>query len=82
MDHNSFLSNSCASIASLYLLQTGAVLFTSSTAIIARQCGIPETFVALLTEGAEWEELAVVVASVLQQRPSLGLGNVVGSSCK
>ncbi|PVH78329.1 hypothetical protein DL98DRAFT_254832 [Cadophora sp. DSE1049] len=80
MDDNSLLFNSCAFVASLFLLQTGAVLFTINTAIIARRCGIPETLIALLTEGAEWEELAVVIASVLQQRPSLGLGNVVGSS--
>ncbi|KAG4443441.1 hypothetical protein IFR05_001120 [Cadophora sp. M221] len=80
MDRDSLVFNSCAFIASLFLLQTGAVLFITNTAIIARRCGIPETLVALLTAGAEWEELAVVVASIVQQRPSLGLGNVVGSS--
>ncbi|KAH7403685.1 sodium/calcium transporter [Cadophora sp. MPI-SDFR-AT-0126] len=80
MDDNSLLFNICAFTASLFLLQTGAVLFTVNTAIIARRFDIPETLIALLTKGAEWEELAVVVASILQQRPSLGLGNVVGSS--
>ncbi|KAH7329912.1 Sodium/calcium exchanger protein-domain-containing protein [Rhexocercosporidium sp. MPI-PUGE-AT-0058] len=80
MDRNSLVFNICAFIASLFLLQTGAVLFTVNTAILARRCGIPETLVALLTAGAEWEELAVVVASIIQLRPSLGLGNVVGST--
>ncbi|KAH9216837.1 hypothetical protein DL95DRAFT_334970 [Leptodontidium sp. 2 PMI_412] len=80
MDHDSLVFNSCAFIASLFLLQTGAVLFTTNTAIIARRCEVPETLIVLLTAGAEWEELAVVVASIVQQRPSLGLGNVVGSS--
>ncbi|KAK0104837.1 hypothetical protein ONS95_005104 [Cadophora gregata] len=80
MDDNSLLFNICAFIASLFLLQTGAFLFTVNTATIARRCGIPEMLIALLTDGAEWEELAIVAASIVQQRPSLGLGNVIGSS--
>ncbi|PBP22520.1 hypothetical protein BUE80_DR006557 [Diplocarpon rosae] len=84
----SVVFHSCAFIASVFLLQTGAALFTNNIAIIARRCGIPETLIALLTAGAEWEEvplpeapdLAVVVASIAQHQPSLGLGNVIGSS--
>ncbi|KAL2066857.1 hypothetical protein VTL71DRAFT_1281 [Oculimacula yallundae] len=80
MDRDSLIFNSCAFIASLFLLQSGAALFTTNTAIIGRRCGIPETLIALLTVGAEWEELAIVVTCIIQKRPSLALGNVVGSS--
>jgi len=34
----------------------------------------------LLTAGADWEELAVVVVSIARQRSSLAVGNIVGSS--
>ncbi|XMA10951.1 hypothetical protein WAI453_003742 [Rhynchosporium graminicola] len=57
MDRDSLTFDSCAFIASLFLLHTGAVLFTTNTAILARRCGIPQAFVALLTAGAEWEEV-------------------------
>ncbi|CZS88287.1 uncharacterized protein RAG0_00005 [Rhynchosporium agropyri] len=70
MDRDSLTFDSCAFLASLFLLHTGAVLFTTNTAILARRCGIPQAFVALLTAGAEWEE----------KRPTLALGNVVGAS--
>ncbi|CAL3963698.1 unnamed protein product [Diplocarpon coronariae] len=76
----SIVVNSCAFIASVFLLHTGAALFTANIAIIAQRCGIPQTLISLLTAGAEWEELAVVVASIAQHQPSLGLGNVIGSS--
>ncbi|EKD12337.1 hypothetical protein MBM_09512 [Drepanopeziza brunnea f. sp. 'multigermtubi' MB_m1] len=78
MDLDGVVLNGCAFIASVYLLQRGASLFTNNVAIVAQRCGAPGTLVALLTIGAEWEELAVVVASIVQRRPSLGLGSVVG----
>ncbi|KAI9050842.1 hypothetical protein LZ554_004961 [Drepanopeziza brunnea f. sp. 'monogermtubi'] len=78
LDLDGVVLNGCAFIASVYLLQKGASLFTNNVAIVAQRCGAPGTLVALLTIGAEWEELAVVVASIVQCRPSLGLGSVVG----
>ncbi|KXH55783.1 hypothetical protein CSAL01_11792 [Colletotrichum salicis] len=49
-------------------------------AIVARRTGIPDTLIALITAGAEWEELAVVVSALAQGRASLALGNIVGSA--
>lgn len=61
------------------LLESGADRFVDSTAILARRLHIPQFVIALLTAGAEWEELAVVVVAVAQGHANLGLGNVVGS---
>jgi len=80
MDWDSFFFNASAFIAGLCLLEYGADAFIDNTAIVARRLGVSETLVALLTAGAEWEELAVVIAALLQHKPSLGLGNVIGSS--
>ncbi|KAF4501899.1 hypothetical protein FAGAP_1870 [Fusarium agapanthi] len=54
--------------------------FVDHTAIVARRTGIPDAVIALLTAGAEWEELVVVVASLAQGRPSLAVGNIIGSA--
>lgn len=67
-------------VSALFLLQFGADKFVDHTAIIARRLTISQTLVALLTAGAEWEELAVVIASLVQHRSSLAVGNVVGSA--
>lgn len=97
MDWDSFFFNASAFIAGFCLLEYGADAFIDNTAIAARRVGVSETLVALLTAGAEWEEvchhifshfntrtdtlqLAVVIAALLQHKPSLGLGVVIGSS--
>nr|RBQ94695.1 hypothetical protein FVER53263_07729 [Fusarium verticillioides] len=67
-------------ISTLFLLEFGADNFVDHTAIVARRTGIPDTVIALLTAGAEWEELVVVVASLAQGRPSLAVGNIIGSA--
>ncbi|KAF5708427.1 Rho guanine nucleotide exchange factor scd1 [Fusarium mundagurra] len=67
-------------ISTLFLLEFGADKFVDHTAIVARRTGIPDTVIALLTAGAEWEELVVVVASLAQGRPSLAVGNIIGST--
>ncbi|KAF5593431.1 sodium calcium transporter [Fusarium pseudoanthophilum] len=67
-------------ISTLFLLEFGADKFVDHTAIVARRTGIPDTVIALLTAGAEWEELVVVVASLAQGRPSLAVGNIIGSA--
>ncbi|KAI1057389.1 hypothetical protein LB507_011544, partial [Fusarium sp. FIESC RH6] len=67
-------------ISTLFLLEFGADKFVDHTAIVASRTGIPDTVIALLTAGAEWEELVVVVASLAQGRPSLAVGNIVGSA--
>ncbi|KAJ6610547.1 hypothetical protein B0H10DRAFT_1811458 [Mycena sp. CBHHK59/15] len=67
-------------VATLFILEFGADKFIDHTAIVSRRTGIPATIIALLTAGAEWEELAVVVASLAQGRASLAIGNIVGSA--
>ncbi|KAK1637494.1 hypothetical protein BDP81DRAFT_372227 [Colletotrichum phormii] len=72
--------NAAVFISTLFLLETGADKFVDHTAIVARRTGIPDTLIALVTAGAEWEELAVVVSALAQGRASLALGNIVGSA--
>ncbi|KAF3491102.1 uncharacterized protein GIQ15_00619 [Arthroderma uncinatum] len=69
-----------AFISTLFLLEFGADKFIAHTAIVAARIQISEVVIGLLTAGAEWEELAVVIASIAQGRSSLALGNVIGSS--
>ncbi|KAF5687828.1 sodium calcium transporter [Fusarium denticulatum] len=72
--------NAAVFISTLFLLEFGADKFVDHTAIVARRTGIPDTLIALLTAGAEWEELVVVVASLAQGRPALAVGNIIGSA--
>jgi Ca2+/Na+ antiporter len=57
MDWDTIFFNSSAFIAGLSLLQLGADRFIDHTAIVARRLGVSQTLVALLTAGAEWEEV-------------------------
>ncbi|ETI19526.1 hypothetical protein G647_09360 [Cladophialophora carrionii CBS 160.54] len=66
-------------LLSIYTLSTATDVFISSTARLARRLHVSETLISLLTAGAEWEELAVVIAAIAQGRPKLALGNVLGS---
>ena len=79
-DLDSILYSIAAFICALFVLEFGADSFIDHTAILAKRTGIPKGLIALLTAGAEWEELAVVVFSVARGRNSLALGNVVGSA--
>ncbi|KAL2010740.1 hypothetical protein VTN00DRAFT_6547 [Thermoascus crustaceus] len=67
-------------VSNLFLLEFGADKFIDHTAVVARRTGISETVIGLITAGGEWEELAVVVASLIQGRSSLAIGNIVGSA--
>jgi Ca2+/Na+ antiporter len=80
MSTDTILFNVSAFIAGLIILERSADAFVDNTAILAKRLGISEVLVALLTAGAEWEELVVVVASLIQNRPGLAIGNVVGST--
>ncbi|KAJ9614239.1 hypothetical protein H2200_002375 [Cladophialophora chaetospira] len=66
-------------LLSIYTLSTSTDAFISSTSALAHRLKISETLIALLTAGAEWEELAVVISALAQHRPHLALGNVLGS---
>lgn len=72
--------NVCIFIAGIVLLEYGADAFIDHTAILSARLGISSVLIALLTAGAEWEELAVVIAALIQHKPSLALGNVIGST--
>ncbi|KAK5114089.1 hypothetical protein LTR62_002658 [Meristemomyces frigidus] len=69
-----------AFICALFVLEWGADKFIDHTAILAKRTGLPEALIALLTAGAEWEELAVVIFSLARGRPQLAYGNVIGSA--
>ncbi|KAJ3300431.1 hypothetical protein HK104_000489 [Borealophlyctis nickersoniae] len=66
-------------ILGCFLLEAGADRFVDSTAILGRRLHISQIALALLTAGAEFEELAVTIAAIAQGHGDLGLGNVVGS---
>ncbi|KAF1976741.1 hypothetical protein BU23DRAFT_527798 [Bimuria novae-zelandiae CBS 107.79] len=72
--------NIAAFVAALFVLEFGADKFIDHTAVVAHRTGIPQTIIGLLTAGGEWEELAVVVASLARNRTSLAIGNIVGSA--
>ena len=54
---DTFIFNTSAFIAGLSLLEFGADAFIDNTAVVARRMRVSETLVALLTAGAEWEEV-------------------------
>ncbi|KAJ5224568.1 Sodium/calcium exchanger membrane region [Penicillium citrinum] len=80
MDWDALCFNVATLIAGVFVLDYGADKFIDHTVIVGRRLGISQTVIALLTAGAEWEELAVVVAAILQHRSPLALGNVIGST--
>ena len=57
MNWDSLLFNIAVFIAGLVLLEIGADKFVDHTAIVAKRVGVPQTLIALLTAGAEWEEV-------------------------
>lgn len=61
---DSIIYSIAAFICTLFVLESGADKFINHTAILAKRTGIPEGLIALLTAGAEWEELAVVLFSI------------------
>lgn len=79
-DVDSIIYSIAAFVCALFVLEFGADKFIDHTAILAKRTGVPEGLIALLTAGAEWEELAVVIFSIARRRESLALGNVVGSA--
>lgn len=68
MDWDSVCYDAGAFIAGLFLLEYGADLFIDHTAILARRLGVSQTLIALLTAGAEWEE---VRASIVMEAPGV-----------
>lgn len=63
MNWDSICFNASAFIAGLFLLEFGADRFIDHTAIVATRLGVSQTLIALLTAGAEWEEVRVFTTS-------------------
>jgi len=80
MEWEDLVFNVCSFVSGLFLLEWGADKFIDHTVVVAKRLGVSPALVSLLTAGAEWEELAVIVAAVSQKRSNLALGNVLGSS--
>ncbi|KAL3470500.1 sodium/calcium transporter [Aspergillus californicus] len=80
MHGDSLFFNVGTFLAGLFVLDYGADKFLDHTVIVGQRLGISPTLIALLTAGAEYEELAVVIAAILQHRGPLALGNVMGST--
>ncbi|KAK4985335.1 hypothetical protein LTR28_002164, partial [Elasticomyces elasticus] len=72
--------NVASFICALFVLEFGADKFVDHTAIVACRTGISQALIGLLTAGAEWEVLVVVIASATRDRSSLAVGNIVGST--
>ena len=45
-------------ICALFVLEKGADVFVDHTVVLAGKTGIPQSAIALLTAGAEWEEVS------------------------
>ncbi|KDN42187.1 hypothetical protein K437DRAFT_257967 [Tilletiaria anomala UBC 951] len=73
------LFNLSAFISGVYMLERGADSFLDNLAVFAGRLRVSETLVALLTAGAEWEELVVVAAAMFERNSALAYGNIVGS---
>ncbi len=57
MNYDILIFNIAVFIAAIFLLDYGADKFIEHTAIVASRIGVSQTLVALLTAGAEWEEV-------------------------
>jgi hypothetical protein len=57
MNYDILLFNIAVFIAAIFVLDYGADKFIDHTAIVASRLGVSQTLVALLTAGAEWEEV-------------------------
>ncbi|KAM7206200.1 Sodium/calcium exchanger domain containing protein [Rhypophila sp. PSN 637] len=77
---DTFLFNISSFIAGLFLLEYGADKFIDHTAIVAKRLNVSPTLVGLLTCGAEWEELVVIIVALSQKNTNLAVGNLIGSS--
>jgi hypothetical protein len=59
IDWNTLCYNSACLIAGVFVLDYGADKFIDHTALLARRLGISQTLIALLTAGAEYEEVCL-----------------------
>jgi Ca2+/Na+ antiporter len=57
LDSTVIAYNIAVFISNLFLLEFGADALIDHTAVVAQRTSIPQTIIALLTAGAEWEEV-------------------------
>ncbi|PWY99897.1 hypothetical protein BCV70DRAFT_162073 [Testicularia cyperi] len=74
------LYHSSVFCAGLVLLERAADGFIRHVSQLSFQLGVSPTLIALLTAGAEWEELVVVLAAIAHGASTLAIANVVGSA--
>lgn len=63
MDWDALWFNVATLIAGVFVLDYGADKFIDHTVIVGRRLGISQTVIALLTAGAEWEEVCNLLQS-------------------
>jgi Ca2+/Na+ antiporter len=68
MDWENLCFNGAAFIAGIFVLDYGADKFIDHTVIVGRRLGISPTLIALLTAGAEYEEVPGTEPSVVAHR--------------
>lgn len=56
-DTQSFIYHISSFICGLFVLEYGADKFIDHTVVLAKKLNVPEGILALLTAGAEWEEV-------------------------
>jgi Ca2+/Na+ antiporter len=60
IDYDNVCFNIASFIGGLFVLEFGADKFVDHTAKVAERLRIPPTLIALLTAGAEWEEVRYI----------------------
>lgn len=68
MDWENLCFNAAAFIAGIFVLDYGADKFIDHTVIVGRRLGISPTLIALLTAGAEYEEVCVLGPPIVAGR--------------
>lgn len=58
LDWDNVFFNGCAFVAGLFILEAGADRFVDHTAVVTKRLGVSPTLIALITAGAEWEEVS------------------------
>lgn len=60
MNYDILFFNIAVFVAAVFVLDYGADKFIDHTAIVANRLGVSQTLVAMLTAGAEWEEVRII----------------------
>lgn len=60
-EYDTILFNIAAFLAGLFVLEFGADKFIDHTGEVATRLRVPSTLIALLTAGAEWEEVRILI---------------------